>query len=67
MHGSALALADLEINFENEEGMDMGGLRREFFNLLFQEVFADERGLFERSKKKMTYQPHPLSSTVPEY
>jgi len=39
----------LKIVFEGEQGVDEGGLAREFFRLLSQQVFAMDCGLFDAS------------------
>ncbi|XP_026193549.1 uncharacterized protein LOC34622053 [Cyclospora cayetanensis] len=39
-------LRPLKVIFDGEEGVDEGGLRREFFSLLTRELFSPSRGLF---------------------
>ena len=43
----------LRVRFEGEEGIDAGGLRREFFKQLFQLITAPDRGLFEGPPRKL--------------
>ena len=37
----------LQINFEGEEGIDQGGLAREWMNLTLKEIFDPEKGFFK--------------------
>ena len=43
---------EIKINFKGEEGIDCGGLNREWMFLLCNEIFSpqDEAGLFRRFK-----------------
>ena len=43
----------LQIRFDGEDGVDAGGLKREFFQELFKLVFAPEKGLFEGRPRKL--------------
>ena len=40
----------LKILFKNEPGVDEGGVQREFFELIIQELFDEKRGLFTNNK-----------------
>lgn len=55
------------MQYDGEEGIDAGGPSREFYSLLFQEIFKEETGLFIKSENKFSLQPHPLSSLIPDY
>ncbi|KYK69198.1 HECT-domain (ubiquitin-transferase) domain-containing protein, partial [Toxoplasma gondii TgCatPRC2] len=48
-------LRPLKIVFEGEEGVDEGGLKREFFSLLTPELLSPERGLFTYNAAARTY------------
>ncbi|KEP63071.1 UNVERIFIED_CONTAM: HECT-domain (ubiquitin-transferase) domain-containing protein [Hammondia hammondi] len=48
-------LRPLKIVFEGEEGVDEGGLKREFFSLLTPELLSPERGLFTYNPAARTY------------
>ena len=51
----------LSIAFVNEEGVDGGGLIREWFTILAREIFNPNIALFELSHDKGCYQPNPNS------
>ena len=55
------------MNYEKEEGIDAGGLSREWSSLIFKEFLDPMYGLFVESKNKITLQPSPLSHFIPEY
>jgi hypothetical protein len=38
--------ASMQVNFVGEEGVDAGGVRKEFFQLLIQALFSEEYGMF---------------------
>ena len=44
-----------------------GGLRREFYSLIAKELFDPQFGLFRLSENKLSIQPNPLASIVPNY
>jgi hypothetical protein len=48
----------LRIEFEGEEGMDAGGLTREWFQILSKEIFNENYALFTLSASGNTYQPN---------
>ncbi|PFH35367.1 HECT-domain (ubiquitin-transferase) domain-containing protein [Besnoitia besnoiti] len=48
-------LRPLKIVFEGEEGVDEGGLKREFFSLLTPELLSSERRLFTYNPSARTY------------
>ena len=39
---------ELKVVFEGEEGVDAGGVRKEFFQLLIQQLFSEQYGMFSR-------------------
>ncbi|KAF2864076.1 E3 ubiquitin-protein ligase pub1 [Piedraia hortae CBS 480.64] len=58
----------LMIKFDGEDGLDYGGLSREFFFLLSHEMFNPFYGLFEYSAHdNYTLQINPHSSVNPEH
>eukprot|EP00828_Plagiopyla_frontata_P016612 TRINITY_DN2178_c0_g1_i2.p1 TRINITY_DN2178_c0_g1~~TRINITY_DN2178_c0_g1_i2.p1 ORF type:complete len:678 (+),score=133.34 TRINITY_DN2178_c0_g1_i2:1511-3544(+) len=52
----------LKIEFQGEEGMDVGGLTREWFLQLSKEVFNANYSLFIPTSNGVTFQPSPNSS-----
>jgi len=52
----------LHITFANEEGVDAGGLSREFFGILAKEMFNPNYALFTSTEDGCTFQPNPHSS-----
>ncbi|KAL8452998.1 hypothetical protein Emag_002084 [Eimeria magna] len=57
-------LRPLKIVFDGEEGVDEGGLKREFFSLLTRELFSPSRGLFSYNAGVRTLWFQPLESTA---
>uniref|UniRef100_A0A1B0A7P4 HECT-type E3 ubiquitin transferase n=1 Tax=Glossina pallidipes TaxID=7398 RepID=A0A1B0A7P4_GLOPL len=58
----------LVVAFESEEGLDNGGLAREFFYLLSRELFNPSFGLFEYSADDIhTIQASPQSAFVDDF
>ncbi|KAL7543885.1 hypothetical protein ACHAXR_013277 [Thalassiosira sp. AJA248-18] len=56
----------LHITFINEEGVDAGGLSREFFAILAKEMFNPNYALFMSTEDGCTFQPNPNSSINPD-
>jgi E3 ubiquitin-protein ligase HUWE1 len=52
----------LQITFVDEEGVDAGGLSREFFAILAKEMFNPNYALFMSTEDGCTFQPNPNSS-----
>lgn len=52
----------LHVTFANEEGVDAGGLSREFFGILAKEMFNPNYALFTSTEDGCTFQPNPHSS-----
>mmetsp|Transcript_9044 Transcript_9044/g.11092 ORF Transcript_9044/g.11092 Transcript_9044/m.11092 type:complete len:4662 (-) Transcript_9044:66-14051(-) len=57
----------LHITFKNEEGVDAGGLSREFFGILAKEMFNPNYALFTSTEDGCTFQPNPSSSINPDH
>jgi E3 ubiquitin-protein ligase HUWE1 len=57
----------LDIVFEEEEGVDAGGLTREWYLLLVREIFRPQYALFSPLSNGVTYQPNPHSDANPEH
>ncbi len=57
----------LHITFANEEGVDAGGLSREFFGILAKEMFNPNYALFTSTEDGCTFQPNPHSSINREH
>ena len=55
------------INYINEQGIDAGGLRRDWFTKLAKELFDPKSGFFKSSGEKLCLQPNPLSIKYPNY
>eukprot|EP00930_Biecheleria_cincta_P022882 TRINITY_DN16619_c0_g3_i1.p1 TRINITY_DN16619_c0_g3~~TRINITY_DN16619_c0_g3_i1.p1 ORF type:complete len:784 (+),score=151.60 TRINITY_DN16619_c0_g3_i1:51-2354(+) len=48
INGSDELKKPLKVVFDGEEGVDEGGLRKEFFQLLTEELYNEDFGMFER-------------------
>ena len=57
----------LHITFRNEEGVDAGGLSREFFGILAKEIFNPNYALFTSTEDGCTFQPNPNSNINPDH
>ncbi|ETW04710.1 hypothetical protein H310_03865 [Aphanomyces invadans] len=58
----------LRIFFENEPGLDAGGLIREWYELLCDQLFSDEMGLFVATKgSNLAYWINPKAVLRPNY
>mmetsp|Transcript_3628 Transcript_3628/g.8298 ORF Transcript_3628/g.8298 Transcript_3628/m.8298 type:complete len:4344 (+) Transcript_3628:221-13252(+) len=57
----------LHITFRNEDGVDAGGLSREFFGILSKEMFNPNYALFTSTEDGSTFQPNPNSSINPDH
>jgi E3 ubiquitin-protein ligase HUWE1 len=56
-----LMTRDLEIEFDDEDGIDAGGLTREWYMLVCRAIFKEEYGLFAPAGDGVTYMPSPDS------
>jgi E3 ubiquitin-protein ligase HUWE1 len=52
----------LQVNFTGEEGVDAGGLTREWYMILSREIFNPNYALFTVAADGATFQPNPLST-----
>ena len=57
----------INISFRGEEGVDAGGLTREWLTVLFRQVFDPNLALFRQSADSPTMQPNPLSYVNSEH
>ena len=57
----------LHITFRNEEGVDAGGLSREFFGILAKDMFNPNYALFTSTEDGCTFQPNPNSNINPDH
>jgi E3 ubiquitin-protein ligase HUWE1 len=57
----------LHITFRDEQGVDAGGLSREFFGILAKEIFNPNYALFTSTEDGSTFQPNPNSSINPDH
>ena len=68
MSPASLLRGRMDINFENEEGIDAGGLTREWYGLVTREIFRPSYALFTPSSDGVTYQPQAGSGKAnPEH
>ncbi|EGR31331.1 ubiquitin- hect domain protein, putative [Ichthyophthirius multifiliis] len=51
----------------DEQGVDEGGPRREWFSLIFSKLLNPDFGLFIQNKKNYTYMPNPFSFLIPNH
>lgn len=65
--GEQITIADVNVVFKGEEGIDGGGLSREWITLALKEVFNPDVGLFTTTSNGVTMRPNPLSYTIPCY
>jgi len=54
----------LKIKFINENGIDSGGLRREFYTIICEELFDPLKGLFLFDQNGICVQPSPASKII---
>jgi E3 ubiquitin-protein ligase HUWE1 len=52
----------LKIEFTGEQGLDVGGLVREFFLVASQQMLDPNRILFQKAMNQTTFQPSILSA-----
>jgi E3 ubiquitin-protein ligase HUWE1 len=68
MAQSAASLqARLNVTFMGEEGVDAGGVSREWYLILSREIFNPNYGLFIPSADSSTFQPSPTSAVNPDH
>jgi len=52
----------LRVKFRNEEGIDQGGVRKEFFQLITAELFDPKFGMFQEISNNWWFSPNSLES-----
>ncbi|KAG8835313.1 hypothetical protein FRC17_004095 [Serendipita sp. 399] len=63
-----LKYGKLNVRFTNEEGVDAGGVTREWFRILAREIFNPNYALFSPcGADRLTYQPNPASWINPDH
>ncbi|RKP02374.1 hypothetical protein CXG81DRAFT_10844 [Caulochytrium protostelioides] len=66
--GKDIAFAKLNVRFTDEEGVDAGGVTREWFSVLARQMFNPDYALFKPSAvDKITYQPNRASWVNPDH
>ncbi|KAJ1515745.1 hypothetical protein HMI56_001495 [Coelomomyces lativittatus] len=66
--GEEIKYGKLMVRFYDEEGVDAGGLTREWFSVLARQIFNPDYALFKTSAvDKVTYQPNRASWVNPEH
>ncbi|KAI7890813.1 uncharacterized protein EV154DRAFT_421482, partial [Mucor mucedo] len=66
--GKEIKYGKLNVQFHNEEGVDAGGVAREWFSVLARQMFDPNYALFITSAAdKLTYQPNRLSVVNPDH
>uniref|UniRef100_A0A7S0M233 HECT-type E3 ubiquitin transferase n=1 Tax=Cryptomonas curvata TaxID=233186 RepID=A0A7S0M233_9CRYP len=57
----------LHVTFQGEEGVDAGGLSREWFLTLSKQMLNPDKALFLPSVNGLTFQPNPASGIQPDH
>ncbi|KAJ3821015.1 hypothetical protein F5878DRAFT_550493 [Lentinula raphanica] len=66
--GDQIKYGKLNIRFHEEEGVDAGGLTREWFQILARQMFDPNNALFQPcAADRLTYQPNKNSWVNPEH
>jgi E3 ubiquitin-protein ligase HUWE1 len=66
--GDEIKYSKLNVRFHQEEGVDAGGVTREWFSALARQMFNPDYALFRPSAAdKVTYQPNRASGVNPEH
>ncbi|KAI0699215.1 hypothetical protein BC835DRAFT_1412679 [Cytidiella melzeri] len=66
--GEQIKYGKLSVRFYHEEGVDAGGVTREWFQILARQMFNPDYCLFQPcAADKLTYQPNKASSINPEH
>eukprot|EP00747_Dinoflagellata_sp_TGD_P096268 gnl/TRDRNA2_/TRDRNA2_166783_c0_seq1.p1 gnl/TRDRNA2_/TRDRNA2_166783_c0~~gnl/TRDRNA2_/TRDRNA2_166783_c0_seq1.p1 ORF type:complete len:806 (-),score=177.79 gnl/TRDRNA2_/TRDRNA2_166783_c0_seq1:137-2482(-) len=55
IHGSEHFKKPLKVVFDGEEGVDEGGVQKEFFQLLIEELYNEDFGMFERADESRNF------------
>lgn len=66
IQGSQQFKKPLKIMFDGEEGVDEGGVQKEFFQLLIEELYNEDFGMFERveESRNMWFNKNSLEANV---
>ena len=67
VEGHVLASLPLQVSFEGEVGVDIGGLTRDWMFLVMQELLDPQVALFRSCEGNYVYQINPHSSINPEH
>ncbi|KAJ1919240.1 E3 ubiquitin-protein ligase tom1 [Mycoemilia scoparia] len=66
--GEEIRTGKLQVHFRGEEGIDVGGVTREWFHELSRQMFNPDYALFKPSAAdRVTYQPNPQSWANPDH
>ncbi|KAF9206640.1 hypothetical protein BGZ49_002096 [Haplosporangium sp. Z 27] len=66
--GEEIKYSKLNVHFHGEEGVDAGGVTREWFQVLARQMFNPDYALFKTSAAdKLTYQPNRASAINPDH
>ncbi|CAG8444226.1 3604_t:CDS:10 [Ambispora leptoticha] len=66
--GDEIKYGKLSVRFYEEEGVDAGGVTREWFQVLARQMFNENYALFKTSNAdRLTYQPNRASFVNPEH
>ncbi|OLY81926.1 E3 ubiquitin-protein ligase TOM1-like [Smittium mucronatum] len=66
--GKEIRGGKLNVKFHDEEGVDVGGVTREWFQVLSRQMFNPDYALFLPSASdRITYQPNPQSWANPDH
>jgi len=66
--GEQIKHGKLSVRFYDEEGVDAGGVTREWFQILARQMFNPNYALFQPcAADRLTYQPNRASSVNPEH
>ncbi|KZV69516.1 hypothetical protein PENSPDRAFT_753267 [Peniophora sp. CONT] len=67
-NGDQIKYGKLSVRFYDEEGVDAGGVTREWFQILARQMFDPNNALFEPcAADRLTYQPNKASWVNPEH
>lgn len=66
--GDEVKYGKINVKFINEDGVDAGGVTREWYHVLAQQIFDPDYALFEPcAADNQTYQPNKHSSVNPDH
>jgi len=66
--GDQIKYSKISVRFYEEEGVDAGGVTREWFQILARQMFNPDYALFQPcAADKLTYQPNRASAINPEH